>query len=121
MSISINTAADIAKILAFMKAQAPKDFNIRRELLEEVIRLIRAFAKKNKVSVSIKSQSRGHVKVFTAGGIVVGAAAGYAVASVPGAVIGGALGGALGFGCTKLEVCIEPRVEGDFFLSIQPT
>lgn len=120
MSISITTAADIAKIIAFMKAHAPQDFNIPKELLEEAIRLVRAFAKKNKLFVSIKNQPQGHAMVFTAGGFAVGAAAGYAVAGVPGAVVGGVLGGAFGFGCTKLEVCIEPRVEGDFFLSVRP-
>lgn len=120
MRIDINTLLDVPKLLAFLRGRSPSEFRIPRELMEEVLRQVKGFAKRHRIKCEIVAPQEHRVHAFTAGGILLGAVAGFTKGGAVGAAVGAAFGAVAGYYCAHLVLHITPREDGDFVVTVQP-
>jgi hypothetical protein len=120
MRIDIKTLLDVPKLLAFLRSRSPSEFRIPRELVDEVLLQVKDFAKRHRIKCEIVAPQEHRVHAFAAGGILLGAMAGFSKGGAVGAAAGAALGAVAGYYCAHLVVHITPREDGDFTLTVQP-
>jgi hypothetical protein len=113
MSIQINAADEISKLLAFIRAQAKANFEVSPELIEACFEAMRRFAKDHGLTIDVVTPSDERVVAFGGGGMLVGAAAGYVLGAIPGAIVGAVAGGLAGFALAHVTICIRLPALGD--------
>lgn len=118
----IARAADINKLLAYLRAGARTAFTVNEELRELVIERLKEFARSHRISIHYITPSKERVVICSAAGTMVGAGAGTAFAGIPGALIGAGLGLALGYACAHMSVSVRPRDDGEpgFVVELTP-
>jgi hypothetical protein len=112
-TLFITRAADINKLLAFLRAGAQVIFNVKEELRELVIQHLKEFARSHRISIHYVTPSNERVVICAMAGTLVGAGAGAMLAGIPGALIGAGAGLALGYACAHLSVSVRPRADGE--------
>jgi hypothetical protein len=112
-TLFIASAADIKKLLAYLRAGAEAVFNVKEELRELVLELLKAFTQNHRISIHYIKPSQERVVISSSVGLLVGAGAGAAVAGIPGALFGAGTGLVLGYACAHLSVTVRPRTDGE--------
>jgi len=109
MRIQIAGPKDVAKLLAFVRANAKAEFVFAEHMTRFILEELKRFAQNADISVEVVNPSEERVFVFTAGGLVVGGAAGLALAGPYGLLIGMTLGACGGFAAAHVVVKIDIR------------
>lgn len=109
----ITSAADIKKLLAFLRAGVEAVFRVKEELRELVLEHLKEFARSHRISIHYITPSNERVVISSATGVLVGAGTGAALAGLAGALLGAGAGLALGYACAHVQVDLRPRAEGD--------
>lgn len=118
MQIKIEDIRDIAKLLGTVRLAAKGDFQIAKELLDQVLSRLARVAKEHRIAIKIVSPSGEGILEFTAYGIIAGAALGYYVGQIPGALIGAVAGGAAGYFAAHMTLVMD-RTDGGDHVSIK--
>jgi hypothetical protein len=114
MQIKIDDVRDIAKLLGTIRLAAKGDFQIARELLDEVLARLAQVAKEHGIAIKIVSPSNERILELTGCGIIAGAALGFYVGQLPGAVVGAVAGGVTGYFVSHMTIVMDRRDDGNF-------
>jgi len=107
MSINISTAAEIVKLLAFIRASAKATFDINPELVAECIQEVARFAAETGVTIDVVTPTGEKIVTCTGAGVLVGAAAGLLLAGLPGACLGAVVGGVAGYAAAHITILLN--------------
>jgi len=112
-TLLIAHAAEINKLLAYLRAGAQAVFDVKEELRELVIERLKEFGRMHRISIHYTTPNKEHVVICSAAGVLVGTSAGALLAGLPGALIGAGAGLALGYACAHIHVSVHPRADGE--------
>jgi hypothetical protein len=118
MKIKIEDIRDIAKLLGTIRLAAKGDFEIAKDLLDEVLTRLAHVAKERGIAIRIVSPSGERIVEFTVSGTMAGAALGYYVGQLPGALIGAVAGGVAGYFVAHTTLVMD-HSDGDDHVLIQ--
>jgi hypothetical protein len=121
-TLLISRAADINKLLAFLRAGAKAVFTVKEELRGLVLERLKEFARDHRISVYRITPSNERVVICSAGGFLAGTGAGAVMAGIPGALLGAGFGLVLGYACAHMNVSVRPRADGEsgFVVDLDP-
>lgn len=107
MKIRITALSDVAKILAFVRANAKGEFVFAQVLLPHVLEELKRLARERRISIDVVTPNEERITAFTSGGLVLGALGGLAYGGAYGAVVGMLIGAAGGYAAAHVVVRID--------------
>lgn len=119
MTIEINDASGINKLLAFLRVNAAGTFHVSPSAKDLMMHAAREFAQQHRIKITVIQSSKSEKIGWTSTGALTGMILGLQFGGIQGAGVGLVIGCVAGYAIANSTMTIEPRADGSAFIELR--